>query len=186
MINEINKCIEVLKMGGIILYPTDTVWGIGCDATNEDAVKKIYELKQREDSKSMIVIVTNDAMLQKHVVEVPDLAWDIIDLATKPTTIIYPKAKQLAKNVIAENGGIGIRMVKEGFANQLVQKYGKPIVSTSANVSGKPTPNNFSEIANEIKSGVNFAVNPTFDNGNHQPSSIIKIGLRGEIEVLRK
>lgn len=186
MINEINKCIEVLKSGGIILYPTDTVWGIGCDATNEDAVKKIYELKQREDSKSMIVIVANDAMLQKHVVEVPDLAWDIIDLANKPTTIIYPKAKQLAKNVVAENGSIGIRMVKQGFVSQLVQKFNKPLVSTSANISGKPTPNNFSEIANEIKNGVDVAVNPTFDNGTHQPSSILKIGLRGEIEVLRK
>lgn len=186
MINEINKCIEVLKSGGIILYPTDTVWGIGCDATNEDAVKKIYELKQREDSKSMIVIVANDAMLQKHVVEVPDLAWDIIDLATKPTTIIYPKAKQLAKNVIAIDGSIGIRMVKHGFVSQLVQKLNKPLVSTSANVSGKPSPNNFSEIAYEIKNGVDFTINPTFDNGNHQPSSIIKIGLRGEIEVIRK
>ena len=147
MINEINKCIEVLKSGGLILYPTDTVWGIGCDATNEEAVKKIYELKQRNDSKSMIVIIANDAMLNKHVVEVPDLAWDIIDISDKPTTIIYPKAKNLAKNVIAEDGSIGIRMVKKG---------------------------------------VDYVVNPTFDNGNHQPSSIIKIGLRGEIEVIRK
>lgn len=186
MQQEINKCIEVLKSGGVILYPTDTVWGIGCDASNEEAVKKIYELKQREDSKSMIVLVANDAMLQKHVVEIPDLAWDIIDLATKPTTIIYPKAKQLAKNVVAENGSIGIRMVKQGFTSQLVQKFNKPLVSTSANISGKPTPNNFSEIANEIKKGVDFVVNPTFDNGNHQPSSIIKMGLKGEIEVLRK
>lgn len=186
MIKEINKCIEVLKSGGIILYPTDTVWGIGCDATNEEAVKKIYELKQREDSKSMIVIVGNDAMLQKHLKDVPDLAWDIIDLATKPTTIIYPNATQLAKNVVANDGSVGIRLVKEGFANQLVQKFGKPIVSTSANTSGKSTPNNFSEITNEIKSSVDYVVNATFDKGNHQPSSILKLGLKGEIEVLRK
>jgi L-threonylcarbamoyladenylate synthase len=186
MQQEINKCIEALKSGGIILYPTDTVWGIGCDATNEEAVKKIYKLKQREDSKSMIVIVGNDAMLQKHLKEVPDLAWDIIDLATKPTTIIYPNAKQLAKNVVATDGSVGIRLVKEGFANQLVQKFGKPIVSTSANVSEKSTPANFSEISNEIKSGVDYVVNAAFDKGNHQPSSIIKLGLKGEIEVLRK
>lgn len=186
MQQEINKCIEVLKSGGIILYPTDTVWGIGCDATNEEAVKKIYELKQREDTKSMIVIVANDTMLQKHLKDVPDLAWDIIDLATKPTTIIYPNAIQLAKNVVANDGSVGIRLVKEGFANQLVQKFGKPIVSTSANISGKSTPNNFSEITNEIKSSVDYVVNATFDKGNHHPSSILKLGLKGEIEVLRK
>ena len=186
MQQEINKCIEVLKWGGIILYPTDTVWGIGCDATFEEAVKKIFDLKQREDAKSMIVIVSNDSMLQKHVKEVPDLAWDIIDLATKPTTIIYPNAKQLAKNVVATDGSVGIRMVKEGFANQLVQKFGKPIISTSANISGKSMPANFSEISNEIKSGVDYVVNAAFDKGNHQPSSIIKLGLKGEIEVVRK
>ena len=134
----------------------------------------------------MIVIIANDAMLNKHVVEVPDLAWDIIDISDKPTTIIYPEAKNLAKNVIAEDGSIGIRMVKEGFCNQLVYKFNKPIVSTSANISDKPTPKKISEIANEIKKGVDYVVNPTFDNGNHQPSSIIKIGLRGEIEVIRK
>lgn len=186
MKEEINKCIEVLKAGGIILYPTDTVWGIGCDATNEEAVKKIYELKQREDSKSMIVIAWNDAMLQKHVVEVPELAWDIIDLATKPTTIIYPNAKQLAKNVIASDGSIAIRLIKEGFCNQLVYKFNKPIISTSANISGQPTPQNFDEISKKIKDGVDFIVPRQFDTGNKQPSSILKIGLRGEIEVIRK
>ena len=128
MINEINKCIEILKSGGLILYPTDTVWGIGCDATNPEALKKIYTLKKREDAKSMIVIVSNDAMIQKYVVEIPDLAWDIIDISDKPTTIIYPKAKNLAKNAIAKDGSIAIRMVKEGFVNQLLQKFNKPIV----------------------------------------------------------
>lgn len=186
MINEINKCIEVLKSGGIILYPTDTVWGIGCDATNEEAVKRIYELKQRNDSKSMIVIIANDAMLNKHVVEVPDLAWDIIDISDKPTTIIYPKAKNLAKNVIAEDGSIGIRMVKKGFCNQLVYKFNKPIVSTSANTSTKPTPQTFHEISTEIKEGVDFIVNQKFDSGNHQSSSIIQLGLSGEIKIIRK
>ncbi|MBI2281620.1 MAG: threonylcarbamoyl-AMP synthase [Bacteroidetes bacterium] len=186
MINEINKCIEVLKSGGLILYPTDTVWGIGCDATNEEAVKKIYELKQRNDSKSMIVIIANDAMLNKHVVEVPDLAWDIIDISDKPTTIIYPKAKNLAKNVIAEDGSIGIRMVKEGFCNQLVYKFNKPIVSTSANVSDFPTPLYFQEISNKIIDSVDYVVDQKFDSGNHQSSSIIQLGLSGEIRIIRK
>ena len=113
--NEIDKCIEVLNAGEIILYPTDTVWGLGCDATNEVAVKKIYTLKQRSESKSLIILVNNDAMLQKHVTEVSDLAWDLIDLTTSPTTIIFPNAKNLAKNVIATDGSIAIRMIKEGF-----------------------------------------------------------------------
>lgn len=186
MNEEIQKCIEVLKSGGLILYPTDTVWGIGCDATNEEAIKKIYELKQRNDSKSMIVIIANDAMLNKHVVEVPDLAWDIIDISDKPTTIIYPKAKNLAKNVIAEDGSIAIRMVKEGFCNQLVYKFNKPIVSTSANVSDFPTPLYFQEISNKIIDGVDYIVNQKFDSGTKKASSIIKIGMAGEIEVIRK
>lgn len=186
MKEEINKCIEILKVDGLILYPTDTVWGVGCDATNEEAVKKIYKLKQREDSKSLIVLVANDAMLQKFVVEITDLAWDIIDIAEKPTTIIYPKAKNFAKNLIAKNGSIAIRMVKEGFCNQLIQKFNKPIVSTSANVSNNATPKNFQEIANEIKAGVDFVVNQKFDTGNHLPSSIIQLGLAGEIKIIRK
>lgn len=186
MKEEVNKCIEILNVGGLILYPTDTVWGIGCDATNEEAVKKIYQLKQREDTKSMIVLVANDAMLNKQIVEVPELAWNIIDIATKPTTIVYPKAKNLAKNLISENGSIALRIVKEGFVNQLVFKFNKPIVSTSANLSHKTTPTNFSEISNEIKTGVDFIVNQKFDTGNHQSSSIIKLGLAGEIKIIRK
>ncbi|MCC7332909.1 MAG: threonylcarbamoyl-AMP synthase [Flavobacteriales bacterium] len=186
MQNEINKCIEVLKSGGIILYPTDTVWGIGCDATNEEAVKKIYELKQREDSKSMIVLVSSDAMLQKYVVDVPPLAWDIIDLATKPTTIIYPKARLIAKNAVAIDGSVGIRMVKNNFAHHLIQKFNKPIISTSANISGKSTPLTFQNIDKSITTQVLHVVNQLFDNGNHNPSSIISLNLKGEIKVLRK
>lgn len=186
MKEEINKCIEVLKSGGLILYPTDTVWGIGCDATNEEAVKKIYTLKKREDSKSMVVLVASDSMLNKHVVEVPELAWDILDIAINPTTIVYPKAKQLAKNAMSPDGTIAIRMVKEGFCNQLVYKFNKPIVSTSANISTKPTPQTFQEISTEIKEGVDFIVNQKFDSGNHQSSSIIQLGLSGEIKIIRK
>lgn len=186
MQEQIQKCIEVLKPGGIILYPTDTVWGLGCDATNEEAVKKIYKIKQREDSKSLITLVSSDAMLQRYVSEVPELAWDLIDLASKPTTIIYPKAKNLATNVIAQDGSIGIRMIKEGFCNQLVHKYGKAIVSTSANISGERSPSYFQDISPEIISKVDFIIDSQLDNGTHQPSSIIKIGLKGEIEVVRK
>lgn len=186
MHQEIQKCIEVLKSGGLILYPTDTLWGIGCDATNEQAVNKIYVLKKREDSKSMIVLVANDAMLNKHVVEVPELAWDIVDLATNPTTVVYPKAKHLAKNAIATDGSIAIRIVKEGFCNQLVYKFNRPIISTSANISDKPTPKTFQEISSEIINGVDYVVNQRFDTGTKKASSIIKIGLAGEIAVIRK
>lgn len=186
MTNEINKCIEVLNAGGIILYPTDTVWGLGCDATNEAAVKKIYELKKRNESKSLIILVNNDAMLQKHVAEVSDLAWDLIDLATSPTTIIFPNAKNLAKNVIATDGSIAIRMIKEGFCNQLMLKFRKPLVSTSANISDTPTPLKFNDISKEIKSNVTYIVDASLDNGTHQPSALIKLGANGEVEVLRK
>ena len=186
MKEEIQKCIEVLKAGGIILYPTDTVWGLGCDATNEKAVAKIFEIKQREDSKSLITIVSSDGMLQRHVNEVPELAWDIIDLATKPTTIIYQNAKNLAKNCIAKDGSIGIRLIKEGFANQLVHRFNKPIISTSANISGESTPSIFNKISDTIKTKVDFVVNSQFDTGIKQPSSILKLNLNGEIEILRK
>ncbi len=186
MQQEIQKCIEVLKSGGLILYPTDTVWGIGCDATNEEAVKKIFALKKRKDSKSMIVLVANDSMLNKYVAEVPELAWNIIDISTKSTTIIYPKAKQLAKNAVSPDGSIAIRMVKEGFCNQLVHRFNKPIISTSANISDKPTPKTFYEISAEIINAVDFVVNQKFDSGNHTPSSIIQIGLAGEIKIIRK
>jgi len=183
---EINKCIEILKNGGIILYPTDTVWGIGCDATNAVAVDKIFQLKQRTASKSLIVLVANEGMLQNHVVDVPELAWDIIDIATSPTTIIYPKGKNLAKNVLAQDGSIAIRLIKDNFCTQLLQKFRKPIVSTSANMSETPTPLSFSSISTALKDSVDYVVNPQFDNGTHKPSALLKIGMGGEIEVIRK
>ncbi len=186
MKEEIYKCIEVLKAGGLILYPTDTVWGIGCDATNKEAVQKVYDLKQREDSKSLILVVANDRMLNYHVKDVPELAWDLIDISEKPTTIIYNEGNHLAKNTIAQDKSIAIRMVKEGFAHQLAFNFRKPIVSTSANISGAPTPISFDEIDDEIKNNVDFVVNAKFDNGDKKPSSLIKLGLNGEIKVLRK
>ena len=186
MKEEIHKCIEVLKSGGLILYPTDTVWGIGCDATNEEAVQKVYEIKQREDTKNLIVLVANDRMLNAHVNDISELAWDIIDITDKPTTIIYDNARNFAKNVIGKDNSIAIRMVKEGFAHQLIYNYRKPIVSTSANISGSSTSVSFDEIPNQIKDNVDFVVNPEFDTGNKKPSSLIKLGLNGAIEILRK
>lgn len=186
MKEEIHKAIEILKAGGIILYPTDTVWGIGCDATNKEAVQKIYDLKKREDSKSLIVIVANDRMLNYHVKDVPELAWDIIDISEKPTTIVYNEGNHLAENVIANDKSIAIRMIKGGFAHQLAFNYRKPIVSTSANISGASTPFSFNEIVNDIKNNVDFIVDSKFDTGNKKPSALIKLGLNGEIEILRK
>ncbi|MDF1672338.1 MAG: L-threonylcarbamoyladenylate synthase [Vicingaceae bacterium] len=186
MREEIQKCIDILNEGGIILYPTDTVWGLGCDATNEKAVAKIFDIKQREDSKSLITIVSSDGMLQRYVNEVPELAWDIMDLATKPTTIIYQNAKNLAKNCIAKDGSIGIRLIKDGFANQLVHRFNKPIISTSANISGDKTPSNYNKISDIIKNKVDFVVNSQFDTGTNQSSSILKLALNGEIKILRK
>lgn len=186
MQEEIQKCIEVLKAGGVILYPTDTVWGLGCDATNVEAVKKIYDIKQRSDAKSLITLVCNDGMLQKYVKEVPELAWDIIDLATKPTTIIYPQGKNLAQNALGEDGSIGIRLIKDNFCNKLIYKLNKPIISTSANISGKETPIDFQSISDNIKSDVDYIVNPELDKGLKYLSSILKLALNGEIQVLRK
>ena len=186
MKEEIEKCVEILKTGGIILYPTDTVWGLGCDATNEIAVQKIYDLKQRSDSKSLIILVGNDAMLNNHVKDVPELAWDIIDVSEKPTTIVYPNAKNLANNVIGNDGSIAIRLIKNEFCTQLLYKFRKPIVSTSANLSAAPTPLSLSEINTSIINNVDFVVDARFDTGNKKPSSLIKLGLKGEIEILRK
>lgn len=186
MREEIHKCIEVLKSGGLILYPTDTVWGIGCDATNKEAVQKIYELKQRSDAKSLIILVANDGMLNNYVKTIPELAWDIIDISDKPTTIIYKNGKNLANNVVADDKSIAIRMIKEGFAHQLIYNFRKPIVSTSANISKSHTPLSFKEISQEIIDGVDFVVNSGFDKGIKRQSSLIKLGLKGEVTILRK
>ncbi len=182
---EINKTIEVLKNGGLILYPTDTVWGIGCDATNEEAVKKIYSLKKREDSKALICLVANDFMLENYVEKVPDAAYDIIDLATKPTTIIYDNPKKIAKNLIANDNTLAIRIASDQFCEYLIKKFKKPIVSTSANISGFPTPKSFKQISNDILKGVDYIVNLHRDKENKSPSSIIKLSNNGIVKVIR-
>lgn len=186
MTSEINNCIAVLEKGGLILYPTDTVWGIGCDATNEAAVKKVYALKQREDSKALICLVANDAMLERHVAQVPEVAYDILDLATKPTTIIYDAPKGIAANLIARDNSLAIRVASDKFCQYLINKFKKPIVSTSANIAGEPTPTGFTKISNDIIKGVDYIVNLQHDKKNGPPSSIIKLGNDGTVKVIRE
>jgi len=187
MHNDIKKALEVLKNGGIILYPTDTIWGIGCDATNEKAVDRIYKIKKREDSKSMLVLMENPALLDRYVDDVPEIAWDLVEVASKPLTVIYPNAKNLAKNLIAEDGSIGIRFTKEIFTTQLLQRFRRPLVSTSANISGEKSPTFFDEISEDIKSQVDYIVEfRQNDTTPAQPSSIIKLGSGGRIDIIRK
>ena len=142
----------------MILYPTDTIWGIGCDATNEDAVRRVYEIKQRQDSKAMLVLVDSSVKVDFYVQDVPEVAWDLIDLADKPLTIIYSGARNLAANLLAEDGSVGIRVTNEDFSKRLCQQFRKAVVSTSANISGQPSPRNFSEISEEVKSAVDYIV----------------------------
>lgn len=185
--NDVIAALEVLRKGGIILYPTDTIWGIGCDATNAEAVKRIYEIKQREDSKSMLVLLENPNLMLGYIEEMPEVAWDLIEFAEKPTTIIYDGAKNLAANLIAEDGSIGIRITKEAFTQKLIQRFRKPIVSTSANISGEPSPGNFSEISEAIKSRVDYIVSyRQHEKSNPAPSSIIKLGATGLIKIIRE
>lgn len=187
MREEIKNALEVLKKGGIILYPTDTIWGIGCDATNHEAVKRIYEIKQREDSKSMLVLMENPALLDRYVDEVPEVAWDLVEVSTKPLTVIYPGAKNLASNLIAEDGSIGIRFTKEEFTSELLRRFRRPIVSTSANVSGQPSPSFFDEVSDEIREAVDYVVDFRQDDRTPAiPSSIIKLGEGGRIDIIRK
>lgn len=187
MQDDIQKAIEVLKKGGLILYPTDTIWGIGCDATNEEAVKRVYELKQRVDSKSMLVLVDTPAVLQAYVQEVPDIAWDLIELTDKPLTIIYDGAKNLAPNLVAPDGSIGIRVTDEVFSKALCRQFRKPIVSTSANLSGEPSPSRFSKIQPVVKEGVDYIVAyRQNDRAEATPSGIVKLARDGSIQVIRK
>lgn len=187
MNKDIEKAIEVLNNGGIILYPTDTIWGIGCDATNKDAVARIYELKKREDSKSMLVLLNHENRLTHYLEEVPEIAWEILEVADKPMTIIYPGAKNFADNLVASDGSIGIRIAKDEFCDKLLNRFKKPLVSTSANISGAPSAAFFDEISDEIKTGVDYIVEHRQDDMvSRQASSIMKIGLGGEIQILRK
>ncbi len=187
MIDDINKALEVLRKGGIILYPTDTLWGIGCDATNSDAVARIYSLKQREETKSMLVLGDNANRILRYVKEVPEMAWQLLEVNDQPMTIIYPGAINLAPNLINSDKTIGIRITNDPFCQTLISKLNRPLVSTSANISGEPSPTMFDEISDEIKNGVDYVVKWRQDDINKRPpSQIIKLGLGGEIEILRK
>lgn len=184
---DIKEAVRVMRAGGIILYPTDTIWGLGCDATNEEAVKKIYALKQRPDSKSMLVLTDHEAKLERIVDEVPEVAYNLIEVAEKPLTIIYSGAKNLAPNLIAQDGSVGIRITKEAFSKALCEAFRMPIVSTSANISGQPSAQNFSEISEEIKQGVDYIVKyRQNDLSKAKPSSIIKLEKGGVITIIRE
>jgi L-threonylcarbamoyladenylate synthase len=186
MREELKKCVDVLRKGGTILYPTDTIWGIGCDATNEQAVQKVFDIKHRPSSKSMIILVA-EPMQVTFYAEAPQVAMDLVEFAEKPLTIIYPKAKGIAKSLIAEDGSIAIRVVKDEFCKQLINMLRKPLVSTSANISGEPAPINFDDISEGIKSNVDYVVNLRQEEVNRStPSRIIKIALNGTIEIIRK
>ena len=183
---EVHKAFEIIKEGGIILYPTDTVWGIGCDATNPEAVGKIYQLKQREETKSMIVLINGEKMMYNIFKDIPEVAWQIIDLSEKPTTIILDQPRNVAANLIASDKTLGIRLVKEPFCFKLMEKMKKPLVSTSGNISGQPTPIAFKDISQEIIKGVDYVVNLHQDKIGGKPSTIIKIGLNSQVKIIRK
>ena len=175
-----------MAAGGLILYPTDTIWGIGCDATDEEAVRKVYALKRRSDHKAMLLLMDSSAKLNYYVQEVPDVAWDLIELADSPLTVIYSGARNVAPNLLAEDGSVGIRITQEEFSHKLCERFRKPLVSTSANVSGAPSPANFSEISETIKSGVDYIVRyRQEDLSKAAPSHIIKLGAGGLVKIIR-
>ena len=183
---DMAQAVSVLKDGGIILYPTDTVWGIGCDATNVQAVERIFQIKQRQDSKALIVLADSEAMIARHVAQVPTIAWDIIELATRPTTLILDHARNLAPNLLAPDGSIGIRLTREDFSAQLCFHLRRPIVSTSANISGQPTPKCFRDISNDILRKVDYVAKyRQNDTSTALPSSIIKLSPSGDVKVIR-
>lgn len=185
-LEDIKQACEVMNKGGVILYPTDTIWGLGCDATNPEAVKRVFEIKQREDSKAMLVLVDNSVKIQFYVKEVPPVAWDLIDLTTKPLTLIYAGARNLAPNLLAEDGSVGIRVTAEEFSQQLCYRFRKAIVSTSANLSGTPSPINFHEISDEIKGAVDYIVKVRQNEKiKVAPSSIIKLDEKGCVTIIR-
>jgi L-threonylcarbamoyladenylate synthase len=186
--DEVQKASDILAAGGTILYPTDTVWGIGCDARNEEAVKKIFTIKGREEAKSLIVLLDEDIKLNRYVKEVPAIAWDLVELSETPLTLIYPGAQNLAKGVVnEEDNTVGIRVTKDEFCRQLIRKLNGPLVSTSANISGRPAPACFDEIEKDILEGVDYIVNlRRKESGKIKPSTIIKVGMNGEIKIIRK
>jgi len=184
--DDIKNAVEVMKNGGVILYPTDTVWGIGCDATNIEAVAKVYKIKQRSDSKALICLVDSDVRLQRYVRDVPEVAWNVMELATLPTTVIFDKGVNLAQNLIAEDGSIAMRITREPFSKELCYRFQKPIVSTSANISGQPAAQNYKNISEELLNAVDYVCwSRRQEKQPHTPSKIIRIKANGEVTIIR-
>jgi L-threonylcarbamoyladenylate synthase len=184
---DIKTAVQTLRKGGLILYPTDTIWGIGCDASNEDAVRRIFQLKQREDSKAMICLVDSANRMQRYLRQVPDVAWDLVEFAEKPLTLILDGAVNLAPSLIAEDGSVGIRVTRENISHELCYRYERAIVSTSANISGASSPSCFAEISDVIKNGEDYIMlSRQNDLSKGKPSQIIKLGLDGQIQIIRK
>lgn len=186
MEEDLKNALDVLRKGGIILYPTDTIWGIGCDATNEVSVKKIYDLKKRADNKAMLVLVDSFSKVERYVSDVPEIAESLEDVSVKPLTIIYDNTVGLADNLLGDNRSVGIRVSKERFSKELCRRFGRPIVSTSANISGHPSAANYAQIDKEIINGVDYVVKfRQNDESEHQASSIVKLSFDGTIKILR-
>jgi len=185
--DEVAKAFKVIQDGGIILYPTDTIWGIGCDATNTEAIKKIYALKQRDEAKNMIILLDTDNKLPGYVQEIPDVAYDLIEYTENPLTLVMPGAKNISPALISADGSVGIRICSHPFCQQLIQRMRKPLVSTSANISGKPSPSYFSQVDQEIIDGVDYVVD--LDQHSKEiknPSTIMRIGPDGRFEFIRR
>lgn len=187
MKEDIRRALDVLNKGGVILYPTDTIWGIGCDATNEEAVSRVYAIKRRTDAKALITLVDSEAKIQGYVREIPDVAWQLIDCSTRPLTIIYDGARHLAPNLLAEDGSVAIRLTREAFSRELCLRFHRPIVSTSANLSGEPSPATFNDISEDIKQAVDYVCTSRRDDRTPaRPSSIIKLAANGEVKIIRE
>lgn len=187
MKEDIRRALDVLNKGGVILYPTDTIWGIGCDATNEEAVSRVYAIKRRTDAKALITLVDSEAKIQGYVREIPDVAWQLIDCSTRPLTIIYDGARHLAPNLLAEDGSVAIRLTRETFSRELCLRFHRPIVSTSANLSGEPSPATFDDISEDIKQAVDYVCTSRRDDRTPaRPSSIIKLAANGEVKIIRE
>lgn len=184
--DDIKKAIETMRNGGVILYPTDTVWGIGCDATNAEAVEKVYRIKHRDDSKALICLVDSDARLQRYVRKVPEVAWNLLEIAEPPTTVILDNAVNLAPNLIATDGTIAMRITREPFSKELCYRFQKPIVSTSANISGEPAAQNYRDISEELLAAVDYVCfSRRQEHKPHKPSNIIKLSENGEVKIIR-
>ena len=182
----IEEACTILKKGGLILYPTDTIWGIGCDATNADAIEKVYALKQRSAQKALICLVADFKMLQQYVETIPEVAYDILKYATKPTTVIYDDPIRIAENLVADDNTLGIRVVRHAFCNSLLRKFKRPIVSTSANISDMPSPKSFSDIDPAVLNGVDYIADLQKDRKNGKPSAIIKLSVDSGVKIIRK